>query len=113
MQNQTMFVNWLEGFLDGCGNTPNAKQMKEIRKRLSEVSNKADMVAMWPTSPISTSVGGSAEPYKVQYTPSSGTITLTQPLSQAFGKNPEANEEFLQAIEDSKNASTMEELLDA
>jgi hypothetical protein len=38
------------------------------------------------------------------------TIALEQPLSPNFGKNEQVNEEFLQAIEESKNASTMEEL---
>ena len=92
MQNQTMFVNWLEGFLDGCGNTPNAKQMKEIRKRLSEISKTQAMIPMWETNPMV------------------GTISLEQPLSSNFAKNEQVNEEFLQAIEESKNASTMEEL---
>jgi hypothetical protein len=95
MQNSATFVNWLEGFLDGCGNTPSPKQMKEIRKRLSEISNSTnEMIPMWETNKM-------------------GTVTLTQPLSQKFGKNPEANEEFLQAIEESKNASTMEELFES
>ena len=90
MQNPVTFVNWLEGFLDGCGNTPTPKQMKEIRKRLSEISQTQAMVPMWETHPM--------------------TIGLEQPLSPNFGKNEQANEEFLQAIEESKNASTMEEL---
>lgn len=94
-----MFVSWLEGFLDGCGNTPNPKQMKEIRKRLSEISSTQELVPMWSTHPI----GGAQIP----------TVTLAQPLSPEFGKNPEVNEEFLQAIEDSKNASTMDELFES
>jgi hypothetical protein len=93
MQNSTTFVNWLEGFLDGCGNTPTPKQMKEIRKRLSEISNHQGMIPMWETNPQ--------------------TISLVQPLTSTFGKNPEANEEFLQAIEESKNASTMDELFES
>ena len=92
MQNPVTFVNWLEGFLDGCGNSPSPKQMKEIRKRLSEISQLQTAVPMWETNPIST-------------------ISLEQPLSPNFGKNEQVNEEFLQAIEESKNASTMEELL--
>ena len=90
MQTPVTFVNWLEGFLDGCGNTPTPKQMKEIRKRLSEISQTQAMVPMWETNPM--------------------TIALEQPLSPNFGKNEQVNEEFLQAIEESKNASTMEEL---
>jgi hypothetical protein len=96
MQTPVTFVNWLEGFLDGCGNTPTQKQMKEIRKRLSEISQNHvmvpnnQMVPMWETNPL--------------------TIALEQPLSPNFGKNEQVNEEFLQAIEESKNASTMEEL---
>lgn len=92
MQNPVTFVNWLEGFLDGCGNTPSPKQMKEIRKRLSEISKTQAMVPMWDTNPMV------------------GTISLEQQLSPNFGKNEQVNEEFLQAIEESKNASTMEEL---
>ena len=84
MNHSEKFINWLEGFLDACKNSPTQAQVKEIRKKLTGVrATSSNIVPLYDT--ISTS---------------STLETL----------NPQIHAEFIQAIEDHKNASTLEEL---
>lgn len=97
------FVNWLEGFLDACKNSPTTQQIKEVRKKIAALPATKDRYT------INRSTG---EVYNPLWNSQEGavptdhfsTITLVQP------KNEELDEEFLKAIEDNKSASTMEEL---
>lgn len=88
------FVNWLEGFLDACKNSPSSQQIKEVRKKISLVRQSSDNVyqSLWDPSMPARSVN--AFP----------TITLVQP------KTDPINEAFERAVEESKNVSTLEEL---
>ena len=86
------FVNWLEGFLDACKNAPTSAQIKEVRKKITALRSTQDetYTALW---------GNHTAPVKAF-----PTITLVQP------QNDPIDDEFLKAVEESKNASTMEEL---
>jgi hypothetical protein len=102
------FVNWLEGFLDACKNSPTPQQIKEVRKKIAALPTSKDRVA------INRSTG---EVYTPLWSPSAeskhadffSTISLVPPGSNLPNNGP-LDEEFLKAIEDNKTASTMEEL---
>jgi hypothetical protein len=102
------FVNWLEGFLDACKNSPSPQQIKEVRKKIAALPSIKDkgLISrstgevynpLWNTSVSSVSA---------DHFP---TITLVPPGSKIPNNGP-LDEEFLKAVEESKNASTMEEL---
>ena len=94
------FVNWLEGFLDACKDAPSTRQIKEVRKKISMVhqSTEEHYNSLWDSS------------MSPQPTKSFSTITLVQAQKEAaHTKNPQ-NEDFIRAIEEGKNATTMEEL---
>lgn len=102
------FVNWLEGFLDACKNSPTPQQIKDVRKKISALSSIKDRV-------IANRITG--EVYNPLWNTSTGavpvdhfsTISLVPPGSN-IPNNGSLDEEFLKAIEDNKAASTMEEL---
>ncbi len=94
------FVNWLEGFLDACKDAPTTRQIKEVRKKISTVYQSTDELynSLWDPS------------MTPQSTKAFSTITLVQAQKEAaHTKNPQ-NEDFIRAIEEGKNATTMEEL---
>ena len=94
------FVNWLEGFLDACKDAPTTRQIKEVRKKLSTVQQLTEehYQSLWDPSMAT-------QPAKAF-----STITLVQAQKDAaHTKNPQ-NEDFIRAIEEGKNATTMEEL---
>ena len=102
------FVNWLEGFLDACKNSPTPQQIKEVRKKMTALPTSKDRV-------MASRVTG--EVYTPLWSPSAeskhsdffSTISLVPPGSNIPNNGP-LDEEFLKAIEDNKTASTMEEL---
>ena len=102
------FVNWLEGFLDACKNSPTPQQIKEVRKKMAALPTNKDKYS------INRSTG---EVYNPLWNPSVesksadffSTISLVPPGSTLPNNGP-LDEEFLKAIEDNKTASTMEEL---
>ena len=102
------FVNWLEGFLDACKNSPSPQQIKEVRKKIAALPTSKDKFV------INRSTGEMYNP--LWNTPTGAvpadhfpTITLVPPGSNIPNNGP-LDEEFLKAVEESKNASTMEEL---
>jgi hypothetical protein len=95
MTNHQNFVNWLEGYLDACKNKLSAPQIKEIRKKMSEI--KEDSLSEMYTSLWNSEM----PPAQIKDFP---TVTLVTP------KKDEPCEEYLEAIEKNKNASTMEDL---
>jgi len=102
------FVNWLEGFLDACKNTPSPQQVKEIRKKISALPKSKDRFQVNRAS---------GEVYTPLWNSNSGpvpadhfsTITLVQPDSDR-PNNGSLDEEFIKAVNNNKTASTMEEL---
>ena len=36
------FVNWLEGFLDACKNSPTPQQIREVRKKMAVLPTNKD-----------------------------------------------------------------------
>lgn len=102
------FVNWLEGFLDACKNSPTPQQIKEVRKKIAALPTSKDRVA------INRSTG---EMYTPLWSPSVeqkssdffSTISLV-PTGSNISNNGPLDEEFIKAVEEGKNASTMEEL---
>jgi hypothetical protein len=95
------FINWLEGFLDACKNKPTAQQIKEIRKKISDLrSTNGEMyTALWNSQ---------VEPSPVKAFP---TITLVQP-GVDVPNNGSLDEEFMAEIERKKSASTLDELFE-
>lgn len=102
------FVNWLEGFLDACKNSPSPQQVKEIRKKITALPkmenrftvNRANgemYTALWDKS---------INPISADHFP---TISLVPPGSD-IPNNGSLDEEFIKAVEENKNASTMDEL---
>ena len=102
------FVNWLEGFLDACKNSPTQMQVREIRKKITalpKVENK--YVTNRSTGEIYNPLWNTqAGPISTEHF---STITLVQPPKEDLYKEP-VNDEFIRAIEENKTASTMEEL---
>ena len=102
------FVNWLEGFLDACKNSPTQMQVREIRKKITalpKVENK--YVTNRSTSELYNPLWNTqAGPISTEHF---STITLVQPPKEDLYKEP-VNDEFIRAIEENKTASTMEEL---
>jgi hypothetical protein len=102
------FVNWLEGFLDACKNSPTPQQIKEVRKKIAALPTSKDRV-------MANRITG--EMYNPLWNTSTGvvpadhfsTISIVPPGSNIPNNGP-LDEEFLKAIEDNKTASTMEEL---
>ena len=102
------FVNWLEGFLDACKNSPTPQQIKEVRKKITALPLSKDKFA------INRSTG---EVYQPLWSPTAesksadffSTISLVPPGSNIPNNGP-LDDEFLKAIEENKSASTMEEL---
>lgn len=96
------FVNWLEGFLDACKDAPTNKQIKEVRKKITAIRPTVGgerYTSLWDTNIPS------------QAASSFSTVTLVQPpLKDATSKNESIDEDFIRAIEEGKNATTMEEL---
>ena len=104
------FVNWLEGFLDACKNSPTPQQIKEVRKKIATLPLSKDKAT------ISRSTGEVYNP--LWNTPMSAVpvdhfskITLVQPDSDIPNNGP-LDEEFIAAVEKNKSASTLEELAD-
>lgn len=95
------FINWLEGFLDACKNKPTAPQIKEIRKKISDIKPSIgdNYHALWNPS---------VEPLPVNSFP---TIGLVQPDSIEPNNGP-LDEAFMAEIEKRKSATTMDELFD-
>ena len=92
MTNPEKFINWLEGYLDASKNNLSTNQIKEIRKKITELTKySADKVV-----PIWDSNVSDATHYPVFNNPIYSTPV---------------NEEYLKEIERNKNASTMEELV--
>jgi hypothetical protein len=106
------FVNWLEGFLDACKNSPSPQQIKEVRKKMAALPVSKDRFT------VNRATG---EVYTPLWSPSAeskpadffSTISLVPPGSTIPNNGPldQIDEEFLKAVEESKNASTMEELI--
>lgn len=102
------FVNWLEGFLDACKNSPTPQQIKEVRKKIAALPSTKD-------SRLASRITG--EVYNPLWNTSTGavptdhfsTISLV-PLGSNIPNNGPLDDEFLKAIEENKTASTMEEL---
>jgi hypothetical protein len=101
MNTNENFINWLEGFLDACKNKPSAQQIKEIRKKLSEVKNSSEPAyhALWSSN---------VEPRPINSFP---TIGLVPPGSTEPNNGP-LDEAFMEEIEKRKSATTMDELFD-
>lgn len=81
MTHSEKFINWLEGYLDACKNSLSPAQIREIRKKLNETRNT--------------------------------TSNQIMPIYDAYSttlNNYQMDEEFIKAIEENKNASTLEEL---
>jgi hypothetical protein len=102
------FVNWLEGFLDACKNSPSPQQIKEVRKKMAALPTSKDKFV------INRSTGEMYNPLwnkSIDPIPADhfSTITLVQPDSN-LPNNGSLDEEFIKAIEENKTASTMEEL---
>ncbi len=87
------FVNWLEGYLDASKNKLTTPQIKEIRKKISDVrtNNSNRMIPLWDSTSTSFPV------YQEEFNSSQN--------------NTPVDDEFLKEIERNKNASTMEELV--
>ena len=102
------FVNWLEGFLDACKNSPSPQQIKEVRKKILSLPSVKDRVAInRATGEMYTPLwNSSASAIPADHF---STITLVPPGS-TIPNNGSLDEEFIKAVEESKNASTMEEL---
>jgi hypothetical protein len=102
------FVNWLEGFLDACKNSPSPQQIREVRKKMAALPTGKDKFAVnRSTGEIYTPLWANAgEPVPADHFP---TISLVPPGSNIPNNGP-LDEEFLKAIEENKTASTMEEL---
>ena len=98
------FVNWLEGFLDACKNSPTPQQIREVRKKMIALPTSKDR----STSEVYSSLWNkSIDPIPADHF---STITLVQP-DVSIPNNDSINEEFIKAVEENKNASTMGELL--
>lgn len=102
------FVNWLEGFLDACKNSPSPQQIKEVRKKISALPSAKDNRL---TSRITGEVYNPLWNTSTSAVPANhfSTISLV-PLDSNIPNNGSLDEEFIKAVEESKNASTMEEL---
>ncbi len=102
------FVNWLEGFLDACKNSPTPQQIKEVRKKISALPVSKDRFSVnRATGEVYTPLWGpETQPKSAEFF---STISLVPPNSKIPNNGP-LDEEFIKAIEESKNASTMEEL---
>jgi hypothetical protein len=102
------FVNWLEGFLDACKNSPSPQQIKEVRKKIAALPSTKDRGL---TSRITGEVYNPLWNTSIGAVPADHfpTITLVPPGSE-IPNNGSLDEDFLKAVEEGKNASTMEEL---
>jgi uncharacterized short protein YbdD (DUF466 family) len=81
MTQSEKFINWLEGYLDACKNSLTPAQIREVRKKLNETRKDSSNQLV---------------PIYDNY------VTHTN--------NHPVDEEFIKAIEENKNASTLEEL---
>ena len=86
METADKFINWLEGYLDASKNRLEPNQVREIKKRILSYhkEKKEEMTPIWDSTNYSI------------------------PLN-----NSRLDEEFIQAIEKNKNASTMEDIATA
>lgn len=100
------FVNWLEGFLDACKNSPTPQQIKEVRKKISALPKSKVTINRSTGEMYNPLWSKSVDPIPADHF---STITLVQPGSDIPNNGP-LDEEFLKAIEENKTASTMEEL---
>jgi hypothetical protein len=101
------FVNWLEGFLDACKNSPTPQQIKEVRKKMAALPSTDRLAFNRSTGEVYTPLWSpSAESKSAEFF---STISLVPPGSNIPNNGP-LDEEFLKAIEENKDASTMEEL---
>ena len=93
------FVNWLEGFLDACKNAPTPMQIREVRKKITALrqSQGDTYTAIWD-SRLTAPTGNYS------------TVTLVQPDVETPFKKEQIDEDFIRAIEENKQASTLEEL---
>lgn len=103
------FINWLEGFLDACKNKPTAQQIKEIRKKISELSLDVRVTHNRSTGEIYTPLWNTQNgAVSADHFP---TIGLVPPGSTEPNNGP-LDEEFMAEIEKRKSATTMDELFD-
>jgi len=90
MHNSDQFINWLEGYFDASKNKLTPPQVREIRKKISEYQAQPKTIPLWDSAYNGNTIPGSAY----------STYTNTTAV----------NEEFIEAIEKNKSASTMEDL---
>jgi hypothetical protein len=103
------FINWLEGFLDACKNKPTAQQIKEIRKKISEISVDVKVMRHLSKGEIYTPLWNIQNgEVPADHFP---TIGLVPPGSTEPNNGP-LDEEFMAEIEKRKSATTMDELFD-
>ncbi|CAB4159001.1 hypothetical protein UFOVP699_52 [uncultured Caudovirales phage] len=104
------FVNWLEGFLDACKNSPSPQQIREVRKKMTSLPKTEDRLKVnRSTGEVYNSLwSNSVDPVPVDHF---STISLVPPGSNIPNNGP-LDEEFMAAIERNKSASTLEELAD-
>lgn len=98
MNSHERFTNWLEGLLDACKNKPTAQHVKDIRKKMESLKSEER----------------AAEILRVQEAPQAPFQAITTfGLTSVPNGAPEKflEDDFQAAIEQGKNASTMEELL--
>jgi len=113
METPEKFLNWLEGYLDASNNTLSTKQVRDIRKKMSDV-NASYTINYQPTTfslvqPDSRSTSTFEAPIVPLYDSANTTSTHTiknTPLSETI------DEDFLAAIEKNKNVSSIEELFE-
>ena len=109
MKTSNDFVNWLEGFLDACKNSPSPQQVKEIRKKISTLPSTDNQVELTRNpNDMYTPLWGDSAPLPDWKYPS--TITLVPPGSNIPNNGP-LDDEFLAAVEANKDASTLDDLL--
>jgi hypothetical protein len=102
------FVNWLEGFLDACKNSPSPQQIREVRKKMAALpATEGTVFRNRSTGEVYNPLWNSQiDPVPADHF---STITLVQP-DPNVPNNGQLDEEFIKAVEENKNASTMDEL---
>jgi hypothetical protein len=117
METPEKFLSWLEGYLDATTNTLTPKQVKEIRKKITEV--QAYAISDFTTGTFALvqpdtrqSVTSPVVPiYDSAISTSTHTVSIYDRVKNTVNDEP-INEEFLAAIEKNKNVSSLEELFE-
>ena len=111
METPEKFLSWLEGYLDATANTLTPKQVKEIRRKITEVQ-------AYEISDFTTGTFALVQPDTRQSVTSpvvpiydSAISTSTHTVKNTVNDEP-IDEEFLAAIEKNKNVSSLEELFE-